>query len=183
MAKDANVALLRGINLLGRNKVPMKELSALCEKVGCRCVRTYIQSGNVVFATPVSGRDGLGGKISAAIERQMGHRPVVVLRSLKEMRAVVKGNPFLKAGADENLLHVMFLSGKPTAKAVKSLDPNRSPGDEFIVLGQHVYLKLPNGVAKSKLNNQFFDSRLKMVSTGRNWRTVTALLGMMEEIA
>lgn len=122
MAKDANVALLRGINLLGRNKVPMKELSALCEKVGCRCVRTYIQSGNVVFATPVSGRDGLGGKISAAIERQMGHRPVVVL-------------------------------------------------------------KLPNGVAKSKLNNQFFDSRLKMVSTGRNWRTVTTLLGMMEEIA
>jgi uncharacterized protein (DUF1697 family) len=122
MAKDANVALLRGINLLGRNKVPMKELSALCEKVGCRCVRTYIQSGNVVFATPVSGRDGLGGKISAAIERQMGHRPVVVL-------------------------------------------------------------KLPNGVAKSKLNNQFFDSSLKMVSTGRNWRTVTTLLGMMEEIA
>jgi uncharacterized protein (DUF1697 family) len=177
------VALLRGINLLGRNKVPMKELAALCEKVGCCEVRTYIASGNVVFAAPTRGCDGLGDKISAAIEKQMGHRPVVLLRSLKEMKAIVSGNPFLQAGVDENLLHVMFLSDKPTAEAVKTLDPNRSPGDEFIVRGKDIYLKLPKGVAESKLNNQFFDSRLKTVSTGRNWRTVTTLLEMMKEVA
>jgi uncharacterized protein (DUF1697 family) len=182
MTKEAYVALLRGINLLGRNKVPMKELAGLCQKVGCVDVRTYIQSGNVVFAAPSRGCDGLSETISGAIEKQMGHRPVIVLRSLKEMRAIVNGNPFLKAGTDASLLHLMFLSGKPGANAVKNLDPNRSPGDEFIVRGQDIYLKLPNGVAESKLNNQFFDSRLKTVSTGRNWRTVTTLLAMMEEI-
>ena len=177
------IALLRGINLLGRNKVPMKELALLCAKVGCGEVRTYIQSGNVVFTAPSSGCDGLGEKISGAIEKQMGHRPVVVLRSLKEMNAIVRSNPFLQAGADANHLHVMFLSDKPKAEAVKSLDPNRSPGDEFIVRGKDIYLKLPNGVAESKLNNQFFDSRLKTVSTGRNWRTVTTLLEMMKEVS
>ena len=176
------VALLRGINLLGRNKVPMKELATLCEKAGCCEVRTYIASGNVVFAAPSRGCDGLAEKISTAIEKQMGHRPVVVLRSMKEMTAIVRENPFLKAGADGDLLHVMFLSEKPTAEAVKTLDPNRSPGDEFIVRGKDIYLKLPKGVAESKLNNQFFDSRLKTVSTGRNWRTVTTLLEMMKEI-
>ncbi len=179
---ESYVALLRGINLLGRNKVPMKELASLCAKVGCCDVRTYIQSGNVVFAAPTRGCDGLADKISAAIEKQMGHRPVVVLRSLKEMQAIVRGNPFLNAGTDANLLHVMFLSEKATAEAVKTLDPNRSPGDEFVVRGKDIYLKLPNGVAESKLNNQFFDSRLKTVSTGRNWRTVTTLLEMMKEI-
>lgn len=100
----------------------------------------------------------------------------MVVRTVKQLEEVVFNNPFLKAGADEDTLHVLFLAGLPDPRRVLGLDPDRSPPDAFIVRGQEVYLQLPNGVVRTKLTNGYFDSKLTTTSTGRNWRTVKKLL-------
>jgi uncharacterized protein (DUF1697 family) len=170
------VALLRGINVGGKNKLPMKDLTAMFVEAGCGHVRNYIQSGNVVFET---APDRLCEVIQQSIEKQFGFRVPVILRNAKQLRAVVAGNPFLKAGAAPETLHVMFLADKPSKAHVDTLDPHRSPPDEFIVQGQEIFLRLPKGAGNSKLTNAYFDSKLATIGTSRNWRTVNTLLEMM----
>lgn len=174
------VALLRGVNVGGNNKLPMTHLSAMFSAAGCESVRTYIQSGNAVFqATPaVAGK--IAARIADRIEKDFGYRTPVILRTAPELAAVIANNPFLAAGASEESLHVMFLADAPGTGAVQSLDPLRSPPDEFRVRGRDVYMHLPNGAARSKLTNQYFDSKLKTVGTARNWRTVNKLFELME---
>src|SRR5512147_2471739 len=128
---SAYVALLRGINVGGKNKLPMKKLAEIFAKAGCGEVKTYIQSGNVVFTAPASLCDGLEEKVSKQIEKGFGHKPPVVLRSLQQMIDVVRNNPFLQPGVDEKSLCVMFLGKKPTAQEITKLESNRSPGDEY----------------------------------------------------
>jgi uncharacterized protein (DUF1697 family) len=174
---DTHVALLRGINL-GSRRLPMKELAAMFEDAGCRDVRTYIQSGNVVYrAWPALARR-VPALIEKAIAERFGFDVPIVIRTAAEIDGVVRGNPFLKAGADPKTLHVGFLRDRPSKSQVAALDPDRSPPDEFVVRGGEIYLRLPNGVARSKLTSQYFDSRLKTITTARNWRTVLKLQEM-----
>jgi uncharacterized protein (DUF1697 family) len=176
----SHLALLRGINVGGKNKLPMKDLAELFVAAGCKDVRTYIQSGNVLFQASAKVAGKLGNAITDEIAKRFGHRTPVVLRTVEQLRDVVAHNPFLAAGVPEDKLHVMFLADEPGADRVAGLDPDRSPPDAFIVRGREVFLHLPEGVAGSKLTNAYFDGKLATVSTGRNWRTVTTLLGMME---
>jgi uncharacterized protein (DUF1697 family) len=169
------LALLRGINVGGKNKLPMKDLIAMFTAAECCDVRTFIQSGNVVFSAAEGIEAELSGLIAAQITRQFGYKVPVVLRTAAELGGVVRNNPFRKAGAPEGELHVLFLANLPAPRRVQDLDPNRSPPDAFAVRGREVYLRLPNGVAASKLTNAYFDSKLATTSTGRNWRTVTKL--------
>ena len=97
-------------------------------------------------------------------------------RTADELEKVVKRNPFNKIGADPKRLHVSFLENRPSASAVRGLDPDRSPPDEFVVSGREIFLYCPNGVARTKLTNQYFDSKLRTVSTVRNWKTVLKLV-------
>jgi uncharacterized protein (DUF1697 family) len=170
------VALLRGINVGGKNLLPMTKLAGIFVKEGCANVRTYIQSGNVVFASDPGVARGLGDALSGRILKECGLKVPVVIRSAREMRKVVAANPYVEA--DPQSLHVMFLAGAPSSKASKALDPDRSPGDSFTVVGGEIYLHLPNGVARTKLSNAYFDSALSTVSTGRNWATVQKLAEM-----
>lgn len=147
---------------------------------GCRDVATYIQSGNVVFSADAKLAVGLDGMISQQIEERFGIRVPVVMRSAAEIEAVLEGNPFLKAGAAEDLLHVYFLAGIPAADDIARLDALRSVPDAFEVARREIYLLLPNGMARTKLTNAYFDSKLKTVSTARNWRTVLKLSEMLE---
>jgi uncharacterized protein (DUF1697 family) len=175
-AAETHVALLRGINVGGKNLLPMKDLAALFESAGCGDVRTYIQSGNVLFAA----KPALAGRISAlvtkAIARDFGFSVPVVTRSADELRRVAGANPFLRSGVDLAALHVAFLLDEPSAERVAGLDPKRSPPDEFRVLGREIYLRCPTGMAKTKLTNAYFDSKLATVSTARNWNTVNKLI-------
>lgn len=173
------VALLRGVNVGGRNKLPMKELATALDNAGYAEVRTYIQSGNVIFTSSRSAAK-LPEALSRCILENFGTVTPVVLRSLEEMKAAVKNNPFLKAGAAESELHVLFMADAPAAENVAKLDWHRSPPDEFVVRGKEIYLRLPRGAADSKLTNAYFDSKLATVTTGRNWRTVNALFEMMQ---
>ena len=174
-----HVALLRGINVGGKNKLPMKDLTQMFVTAGCSDVRAYIQSGNVIFRPPAGGVPRLPELISAQIAKRYGYRIPVVLRTAAQMDHVVRHNPFLPAGAAETDLHVLFLLDLPAPRCLQDLDPTHWLPDTFSVRGQEVYLWLPNGTARTKLNNQYFDSRLATTSTGRNWRTVTTLLEMM----
>ena len=103
-------------------------------------------------------------------------------RRADEIEAVVDANPFLQAGAETDKLHVVFLADEPDAERVEALDPDRSPPDEFTVRGREVYLHCPNGMARSKLTNSYFDSTLSTVSTMRNWKTVGKLLELAQGV-
>jgi uncharacterized protein (DUF1697 family) len=182
-AMTTYVALLRGVNVGGKNKLPMKDLAAIFVEAGCADVRSYIQSGNVVFRASPREATTLPGWISDKVAERFGHRPPVMLRTLEQVEAVLRNNPFLHGGVDENALHVVFLADLPGPERVAGLDPNRSAPDAFVVRGQEIYLHLPNGVADSKLTNAYFDSKLGTISTGRNWRTVNKLADLLRSLA
>jgi uncharacterized protein (DUF1697 family) len=175
-----HVALLRGINVGGKRLLPMKELAVLFAAAGCTGVRTYIQSGNVIFIPPAGEAADLATRLEDRIEEAFGFRPPVVVRTAVQIAGALRDNPFLHAGEPETTLHVMFLAARPDPAAVAKLDADRSPGDRFHVAGGEVYLHLPKGAGNSKLTNAYFDSRLKTIGTVRNWATVSQLLALMQ---
>jgi uncharacterized protein (DUF1697 family) len=174
------VALMRGINVGGKNMLPMKDLAAMFVAEGCTAVSTYIQSGNVLFSATPKVLVGLSGKITGRIAKKFGYQIPVVIRSADELARAIRTHPFLKNGADEKMVHLAFLSDVPSVEAIAGLDANRSPGDSFHVQDREIYLHLPNGAGKTKLTNAYFDSKLKTISTMRNWATVLKILAMME---
>jgi uncharacterized protein (DUF1697 family) len=174
------LALLRGVNVGGKNLLPMKVLARMFADAGCSDVSTYIQSGNVIYKAKASLADKAPVLIANQIEAQFGIRTKLVVRSKEELDDAIAHNPFLKTGRDEKPLSLVFLADLPTASALKQLDPQRSPGDEYVVRGREIYVYQPNGVANSKLTNAYFDSKLSTVSTGRNWRTVLKLQELMK---
>jgi uncharacterized protein (DUF1697 family) len=175
------LALLRGINLGPRNKVSMPDLVEVFARARCQDVRTYIQSGNVIFGATPEVSTQLTELITKEIQNRFGHKVPVMLRTTREMREVVRENPFLEEGAAEDILHVMFLADRPKPGAVKSLDPGRSPPNRFNVREKEVYLLFPDGFARTKLTSSYFDSKLGTIGTVRSWRTVTKLLELMEQ--
>lgn len=175
------VALLRGINVGGKARLPMKELVAIFEAAGATAVETYIQSGNVVFEA--AEPEGCVAAVTTEVARIYGYPGRIVLRSAAEMLSAYKGNPFavggpVPTGNQADALHVYFLADWPEKAAVATLDLERSPGDSFSVQGREIYLHLPQGMARTRLTNVYFDGKLKTVSTARNWKTVAKLVEM-----
>ena len=165
---DTQVALLRGINVGGKNKLPMKELAAMFADAGCIDVRTYIQSGNVLFrGGPALGQE-VPSLISESILSRFGYRVSVLTRTAAELQEVVEANPFLQAGAEADKLHVIFMAAAPDDAQVQSLAPDHSPGDQFAVLGREIYLHCPNGFASTKLTNTYFETKLSTTCTTRS---------------
>jgi uncharacterized protein (DUF1697 family) len=169
------VALLRGINVGGKNKLPMADLSAMFTGAGCSGVQTYIQSGNVVFDAPAALADSVPGRIERAIADRFGYRIPVVMRAAGDLATISRGNPFLAGGADPDTLHVVFLAGAPDASRVAALDPHRSPPDQLLVRGRELYLRCPDGFARTRFTSAYFDTTLATTTTVRNWRTVEKL--------
>jgi uncharacterized protein (DUF1697 family) len=168
-----HVALLRGINVGGNNKLAMADLVKLFAAAGAKDVATYIQSGNVLF------RAGDAAKIATAVEAALAKKfelqIPIVLRTAAQLAAVVKTNPHITPKAKLEKIYVGFLATAPAAERIALLDPARSPGDEAIVIGAEIYLRYGNGAGKTKLTNAYFDSKLATISTMRNWNTVLKL--------
>lgn len=177
MPRETYLALLRGINVGGKAMLPMRELTALFVAAGGTDVRTYIQSGNVIFSA--ADAVGVTGQVTREIAKTFGYPGKIILRTTSELRTAFARNPFAQAGAPPETLHVYFLNDLPASSAVRSLDPERSVGDSFVVVGREVFLHLPNGMARTKLTNVYFDRNLVTVSTARNWKTVGRLVEMM----
>jgi uncharacterized protein (DUF1697 family) len=162
------IALLRGVNVGGR-KVPMSELRTRFDELGHTDVRTYIQSGNVVF--DAKGQPArVRAEIEQALQRAFGFEIAVLLRTPAELASVVKRNPF---GGDA---YVTFLDVQPERGFVAAIDADAYLPDEFVVDGREVYVRCPNGYGRTKINNTFFERKLATRATTRNWNTVTLLL-------
>ncbi len=162
------VALLRGINVGPSTAISMSDLKAAFEALGFEDVVTYIRSGNVVFRGPEADAAAIEKRIAKDFELNVP----VVLRTPAELRAAVKRNPF--PTDDGKKLHVVFLDAKP--KSTKALDPDRSPPDEFRVVGREIYLYTPNGIGRSKLTIDWFEKHLGVRGTARNLNTVEKLI-------
>jgi uncharacterized protein (DUF1697 family) len=167
------VALLRGINVGGRAKVPMAGLRAVCEDLGCTDVRTYLQSGNVVLGStmkPAALRDAL----EQAVGTELGVPAKIMIRTHAQLAKVVGGQPY--QADDPRHLAVGFLGAAPGKDGLAAVAEIDLPPDEFTVAGDHVYFSYPNGQGRSKLAAYPFEKRLGVPMTVRNWRTVTNLL-------
>ena len=164
------VALVRGVNVGGRNKVSMSALRDLVESLGHTDVATYIQSGNVVFT---SKKDVTPASLERAIESEFGLDIALVLRTRAALKRTVNANPF--ADADLKTVHVGFMAAKPAAAVVRTLDTDQFAPEEFAIKGTDLYLHLPNGMGRAKLP-AYLDRKLKVPTTVRNWNTVCKLL-------
>lgn len=182
MASQYHIALLRGVNVGGKNRVPMADLRAMFAEAGCHESRTYIQSGNVVFKAAAAAARSVPARVEAMLAERLGIHSPVVTRTAAELAAVAERfrqeAVFEDARANPASVSVMFLAAKPPKANAAALDPDRSPGDSFVLIGREVYLHLPNGAARSKLTNAYFDKTLGTVSTVRSRRTVEKLLEM-----
>ncbi|MCB2230987.1 DUF1697 domain-containing protein [bacterium] len=173
------IALLRAVNLLGHNRIAMAHLRESFESMGFSDVRTYIQSGNVIFNSTKRSVPVVTKSIESAIEQEFGKPIRVTVRTAGEMAAIAQNNPLMSEyGADTKRLHVAFLTEQPSANLVKKIDPGQYLPDRFAVVNREIYLYLANGVAGSKLTTTLFDKKLQVLSTVRNWRTVTTLAEM-----
>ncbi len=173
MRRVVYVALLRGINVGGKTKIAMAALRDTCTAVGCEDVVTYIQSGNVVLKSKLTA-EKLRAALEAAIARDFGFNPAVMIRTAREISAVVDGNPY--AGTDDKSVHVGFLHAAPTAATKKCLGAIDCAPEELTVLRREIYLHLPNGMGRAALPVQMERCLRPTPVTVRNWRTVTKLV-------
>ncbi len=166
------VALLRGINVGGRNSVPMADLKKLFEARGCVAVRTYIQSGNVLFTHELLDRSRLSRLLEAAVSESFGVSATVVLRTFDEIGKAARAEPF---GPDNSKTVVTFLATKPARGAAIALESLDVAPDRVAVAGDDVFLHYPNGVSGARLTGALLERTLGVPGTARNWRTVTRL--------
>ena len=174
------VALLRGVNVGGKRKLPMTELRSLFSSLGFEDVVTYIQSGNVVFRAPTGDAAELSTRLEQRIAEATGLDVAVLLRTPAELAGIASDNPFLDDGADLSKLHIVFLEREPAEDAAARLDPQRSPPDELSLRGAEIFLRLPNGSGRSKLTLEYFERVLGTRATARNWNTLTRLLELAQ---
>jgi uncharacterized protein (DUF1697 family) len=172
MRRVVYVALLRGINVGGKTRIAMAALRDTCAAVGCEDVATYIQSGNVVLKSKLTA-DKLRTALEGAIAKEFGFNPAVMVRTAKEISAVVNRNPY--AGTDDKTVHVGFLHATPDAATKKCLGAIACTPEELTVVGRDIYLHLPNGMGRAALPVQMERCLRPTPVTVRNWRTVTKL--------
>jgi uncharacterized protein (DUF1697 family) len=171
------IALFRGINVGGNHMLPMKDLKLVLEQNGCVDVRTYIQSGNVIFRSAMSDRARLAKRLSAAVSSSHGFEPRVLVLTRDELQSAVAGNPFTEAVENPKSLHLFFLAEPPKHPDLKSFEAMKAPTEHFELKGSIFYLHTPDGFGTSKLAERAM-KLLGVEATARNWRTVTTLLDM-----
>lgn len=172
------IALLRGINVVGRNQVPMKALAAVFERAGFRSVRTYLQSGNVVFQSRRATPRTLGVRISQLVLKEFGFEPRVMVISGEELEDAIRRNPFPAAHHNHKLVHLYFLAESPKTPDLKALAQLDAGREEFALKGGVFYLYTPDGFADSVLQSRV-ERCLGVAATARNWRTSNDLLKML----
>jgi uncharacterized protein (DUF1697 family) len=171
------IVLLRGINVGGHHKVPMKDLTALLEKDGFTDVRTYIQSGNVVLRSASADTARVGARIGALVLKRHGFEPKVLVLTRADLERAAKGNPFPEADRMPQFVHLFFLAERPKKPDVAALEAIKTKTERFTLIGQVLYLHTPDGFGTSKLAVRA-ERLLGVDATARNWRTVTTLREM-----
>jgi len=167
------IALFRGINVGGKNILKMRDLVLLLENLGATNVKTYIQSGNVVFETQDS-KVISAETISESIQQIYGFSPQVLLLTLEELHSAMQNNPFPEAESNPKAVHFGFLADKPVKPRLDDLERLKAPTEAFILKDKVFYLYAPEGVGRSKLAASS-ERLLGVPMTDRNWNTVCKL--------
>lgn len=170
------ISMLRGINVSGQKKIKMEELTKLYKSLSFTKIKTYIQSGNIIFESPVSDTSDLVNKIETNIKQTYGFSVTVIIRTASEFQQVVNNNPFCGIRQEDiTKLHVTFLSETPPTFSLNTIDKLKSRSDEWFISGKEIYLFCPNGYGRTKFTNNFFEKNLNLSATTRNWKTVNKL--------
>jgi uncharacterized protein (DUF1697 family) len=169
------IALFRGINVVGKNGLPMKELVEILTKLGCENVQTYIQSGNAVFDCKKRSMAVLAKSIGQLVEERRGFTPAVMLLTHEELEKAARGNPFPNSTSEPKSLHLGFLDSAPKKPNRKKLDELRADSESYQLKGQVFYLHAPDGIGRSKLAAGA-ERAIGVPMTMRNWRTVEKVM-------
>jgi uncharacterized protein (DUF1697 family) len=179
---ETYIAILRGINVSGQKKINMKELKELLANLEFQAIKTYIQSGNVVFNYDPDKSDKVASEIELAIKNHYGFDVTVLIRTRAELLDCIKANPFnSKPDLDSKQLYATFLSHLPEAQNIEKVLAFESDADEFILLDKTIFVYCPGGYGTTKLSNNFFENKLKVRATTRNWRTINELSRIAQE--
>jgi len=175
------IVLLRGINVSGKNKLKMADLRAMLEAMNFANVQTYIQSGNIILETEEMPNTELAERIKAQIKTTFDYDvPTLALR-VGEWREIFQNNPFLqKRNEDIKALYVTILAELPNNELVNTVKDFQHKADEFQIIGKNIYIFCPDGYGRTKLTNNFFERKLKVAATTRNWKTMTKLMELSE---
>jgi len=173
------IALLRGINVGGRNKLPMRELTAMLEGLGLENIQTYIQSGNVVFQTNRVDLAELAAEIGTAVTQSHGFTPKVMLLDGRQLKEAVAANPFPQGESELKTLHFYFLETVPEAPDLAALETLKTNRERFQLISSVFYLYAPDGIGRSRLAEKV-ERALGVSATARNWRTVSQIVTMVE---
>lgn len=177
---ETGIALFRGVNVGGHNKLPMKELKTFLQPIGLEDVRTYIQSGNLVFRHQAWNKEALSTSIQECVSEHFGFRPQVMLLTLDEWQQAIENNPFPEANATPAALHYYFLESLPGEVDLSVLEKIKKENESFTLRETVFYLHAPDGIGRSKLAERV-EKTLGVAVTARNARTVTKLLEMASE--
>jgi uncharacterized protein (DUF1697 family) len=173
------IALLRGINVGGSAIVKMADLKAAFVSMKFEKIDTYLQSGNVVFEAPDRDTGELSLVIKESLKKRFGFDIGVIAIPAKRFKKIAGSNPFLSPSSNIDHLYVTFLAETPERSVVDSLKMPVGKDEKFAVVGSEIFLYLPNGYGRTKINNNAFEKKLGNMATTRNWKTVQALLSMV----
>jgi uncharacterized protein (DUF1697 family) len=172
------VAFLRGINVGGKNMIKMEKLREIVASVGAENVKTYVNSGNVIFETKKTSDKKLAKEIHDAIQKELGMDISVMVRSIAEVQEIIEKNPYKGQFENHKDLHVFFLDEELSPEHRKMLLANNSDVEFLTVDGRTIYYLLRISIIDSSLGKGFIDKKLKIPSTARNWRTVNKIAEM-----
>jgi len=172
------LSILRGINVSGQKKIQMMDLKILYEELNFEKIMTYIQSGNVIFKN--DNAKGLSKQIELKIYEKYNFKVPVIIRTSEEMQNIIKENPFLdNKDLDPNKLYFVFLEEKPGQANIDKLLKNSDGDDKFYISGKEIYLYCADGYGKTMLTNNYFENKLGVTATTRNWKTTKELAAIM----
>ncbi len=172
------ISILRGINVNGQKKILMQDLTELYQDLDFKEVVTYIQSGNVIFKTEKKFTDiKLAKLIEEKIAEKYNFHVPIIIRTYEDLQNVVLTNPFKNEDIDS--LYVTFLSNTPNALNLMKLDDANFLPDKFEVIGKEIFICVTS-YGNTKLSNNFFESKLKVIATTRNWKTVNKLIEIVK---
>ncbi len=174
------LAILRGINVSGQKKIIMAELKSLFESLEFENVKTYIQSGNVIFESEIRNITELKKQIENAIEKEYDFHVTVLIRTEEDILKLISCNPYnpVDLAKEGTKVLVTFLENSPLTGLVGSLETFKGSNESFEVQGDHLYLYCPDGYGKTKLSNNLIGKKLNLQATTRNWKTVIKLSQM-----
>jgi uncharacterized protein (DUF1697 family) len=173
------IVLLRGVNVGGKNIVPMKQLADMLLGLSCQNVQTYIQSGNVLLQHHESNSQTLSKQIAEQMEQSFGFKPQILLLTLAQFKSAAANNPFPVAESEPKTLHIFFLAEPTTVLTLEPLTVIKKESESFLLVGQVLYLHAPEGIGRSKLAAKV-ERILAVPTTARNWNTVGKLLSLAE---